>query len=46
MKASEDMMLGKIEGFRGEIGQLDKKLLIIQESMSQGIYEEVKKANT
>ena len=45
VKASEDKMEEKIENFRGDIGQLDKKLGIIQTSMSQGIYEAVKKAN-
>ena len=45
VKKREDAMQQKIENFRTDIKDLTNKLQIIQQTMSQGIYDAVKKAN-
>ena len=45
MKKSEEAVNQKIGNFKGDIKDLTNKLQIIQQSMSQGIYDAVKKAN-
>ena len=45
VKQSEADMQGKIDLFKTDLKDLDTKLTVIQQSMSQGIYDAVKKAN-